>query len=586
MEEHMEAGACINSGEKRKETMQTTSQVAEPMTLRALQLSKTPIKVLRMIFENSQKILPQRTLEYTNLNSLASVAEGTVPAPILGPSREEFFNGPTAMIPDSVVSRMVENDHRLDFRVHLDEAYMVKAERLKFSEKYVRRMARSMYTKRVSLLMNIDLPFKEKVEKIYPLADIEDIYKLHYWVYPERVSAPNMKTLDENVYLSALSQFIGSIKFVEGYLFYMRPPDPEIVSEETSSRTAAVLAYIHCMQCKLASLFDALDATILRSKLNSFRSNPSLAVVYGYGRNGKGTVMSSKSMWGMTEEIRKACPCGSESLIESLIASFDRLTSLVARWELITVDRKRDVKTTIAAGMSLAWLVNGHLNYLLNMIMSVYVLWLPEHYLNPRLVLAVSSRVLLNNLLATNPQTLRENAACPKMLYLHTSAEWRRQERGTEAWLNYVCAKAWLKTERENFIPKHILGTNMSTTDISDFVLRVISEPHDTANTIRSSGGSDSKFHSAIEGSEKAVGFRKLSWSRGKNKPKLVSTEIVSSAEDKQNKKLLAAPASRTRKASDTSTSSEIIRGNRATLRPIRLPSPFSRSDNKRHSVI
>lgn len=451
------------------------------MSLRSVELKKIPIKVLKTIFENAQKITPMWSLEHTSLNSLAATAETMLPGPILGPSRAEHFKGPDPSIPDKMVVRIVDGDYKMLFRANIDDTYTIRTKRLKLREKFVRRLTRAMYTRRASMLMDVVLPFKDKTEGVYAADDMEAICKLHYWVFPQSVPAPNMKAPEDKVYLVSVAQLVRSMKFIESYLYYMRPHDPEVRSTETGNRVSAVLVYIHCMQCKLACLFDAIDAAILRSKFNSGSSSHSVSGVYGFTRNGKGTMMSIKPSGNMVEQIRKTCPFGSDSLVESLISAFDRITYLVARWELISVEKREDVKAAMAAGMGLAWLLNGHLSYLVNMIMSVYVLWLPEHYLNSKLILAISSRVLLTQLLSTSYTSFRENAACPQMLNMQSTAEWKKQERGTEAWLNYVCARAWLRARDEGREPVNITQLNSSLADISDYVLKILDEsPHAT----------------------------------------------------------------------------------------------------------
>ncbi|NP_944387.2 tegument protein VP11/12 [Psittacid alphaherpesvirus 1] len=457
------------------------------MTLRSVELKKIPIKVLKTVFENAQKISPVWSLEQASLNSLAATAETMLPGPILGPSRAEHFNGPDPTIPDKMVVRMVEGDHKMLFRATLDDTYHILVTRIRVREKFVQRLARAMYTRRASMLMDVELPFKDKMEGVYAAADLEAICKMHYWVFPHTVPAPNMKSPDDKAYLTSVAQFARSTKFIESYMYYMRPHDPEVNSTDTGNRVAAMLIYIHGMQCKLASLFDALDAAILRSKFNAGSRGHSLSGIYGFTRNGKGTMMAAKSSGNVVEQIRRTCPFGSDAMVECLISALDRMTYLVARWELMSVDKRDDAKAAIAAGMGLAWLLNGHLSYLTNMIMTVYVLWLPEHYLNPRLILTISSRVLLGQLLCTSHTTFRENATCPKMLLAQNAVEWKKQERGTAAWLDYVCARAWLRASRENRKPANITAMNNTLEEISAHVLKILEEAPQPAASAPSS---------------------------------------------------------------------------------------------------
>nr|QOJ44328.1 tegument protein VP11/12 [Gallid alphaherpesvirus 1] len=437
---------------------------------RCHQMKRTPIGLLQVILDGARKIDPKRILDNSSPSDLAVLAERELPSSLLGPAREEYLKFGDKKLPDNFISRTVSNDTTDEYRRNLDEAFKLFIARRGVTEKCVARMLRHLYAKRLSVVLDLDVPFGEKINKALSADDQDFVLKLNYWVFPDKVSAPRLKEPEMQAYLASVTYLSCTFKFIEGYAYYMRPPGPELHSTETTARLAALLVYVRSMYCKLASLFDAIDAAVLRSKFNRGASAQALTGIYGYTRNGKGTIMSRYSSEAMSDEIMSVCRTGSDTLIESLRKALGRLTYLIARWELISVEKKRDAKEAVTAALALSGLVSGHLGYLLNLISMAYVFWLPGHYLNMRLILALSSRELLSHLLATNPSSLREVASCPKILFYQSVEEWRGQERGTQIWLDYVTVRAWLDYIDTGIPTIRSEETNASINEISEYL--------------------------------------------------------------------------------------------------------------------
>ncbi|SCO83509.1 tegument protein VP11/12 [Spheniscid alphaherpesvirus 1] len=356
--------------------------------------------------------------------ALGEQAEVSAPNSLFSAERSVFLSGyPNNTVPETmIVSHVLKDSTGSYLQCYRDSAKRsLKEMSLTKSKAWGSIVAR--YWKYLRLTNRIELNIEEQPSALPKGNDLAHLILRSTFAASLLSEAPFKDKSTNAAYAANFKDMRATMDTVQRYMYFMRPEDPMVPSEDTALRLKELMAYAAVSYRWLLWFLDLFDSKILS--------------YIGVSTNKLGPRETKHPEQFFSKHIRSAaCSTGESDCAMALSTSTSgALTALIkmsATWtECRWKSNTQSMSAAIVAAVEVVTFVHHHIQYILNMLFSGYICWSAKGAEDQFIISALRAQGRFCHFAGTLAPTM-------------TVHSWAAMESGTAAWFKYSLARSIL----------------------------------------------------------------------------------------------------------------------------------------------